>query len=189
MAVSEERYFVNPYNDYDPSRNAKIEINAQFWKDYITETFFECIMKLKPKNSEKYCAGGIYTGNIGLIWTSFKLLNSNLWSNDQSFIQQIKKYVTSCLKANEEYYGSASLKNTHDVSFLVGKAGFYFMSIFASKILENNQGIEKYKREYSKLSPILEPINFLPKGSDELFVGEKIFLLLNKNKIIILYFF
>ena len=87
---TESRYFINPFKDYDPSEN-KVEINVEFWKNYITETFFECMLKLKSKNSSRYCDGGIYTGNLGCIFAAYKILNSGLLTNNLSFIDQIKK--------------------------------------------------------------------------------------------------
>jgi len=44
------------------------------------------------------------------------------------------------------------------------------MGILVNKYFETDQ-TEMYVREYSKLVSTVEPINFLSKGSDEIFVG------------------
>lgn len=67
---------------------------------------------------------------------------------------------------------SHEIKASRDVAFLTGRAGFYFAGIIASKILNNNADFQTFTREYSKMCPVLEPINFLVTGSDELFVGK-----------------
>jgi hypothetical protein len=87
----ESRYFTNPYKDYDPSIEKEVVLNVEFWKSFVAETFFECMMKLKPKNSNKYCDGGIYTGNLGCIFTAYKVLKSGLFADNQSFTEQTKK--------------------------------------------------------------------------------------------------
>ena len=45
------------------------------------------------------------------------------------------------------------------------------MGILVSKYLEMNNATESYIKQYVKLASEVEPINFLPRGSDELFVG------------------
>lgn len=90
MAFTADRYFINPYQDYDKSTSKIVEINTDYWKKYLFEIFQECMMRMKPKNTE-HCSGGIYTGNLGLIFVAYKLLNSNILSNNPDFTSQIKK--------------------------------------------------------------------------------------------------
>lgn len=89
---NESRHFTNPYKDYDPSIEKDVKVNVEFWKNFITETFFECTMKLKPKNSSRYCEGGIYTGNLGCIFTAYQILKSGICAKDLTFTEQLNKY-------------------------------------------------------------------------------------------------
>ena len=44
------------------------------------------------------------------------------------------------------------------------------MGIFVNKYLDNKNA-ELYVKAYSKLTSVVEPINFLSRGSDEIFVS------------------
>jgi hypothetical protein len=45
------------------------------------------------------------------------------------------------------------------------------MGILATKYMGVDFSADMYAKDYAQLSPILQKIDFLPKGSDELFVG------------------
>ena len=162
-----ERYFQNPYQDFEFAGELNV-VNKDFCRQFAKETAFQCMLKMKTKSSEKYCDGGLYVGNLGLIFMAYKLLDSGLYPEHES---DIKKYVHDCLKANEEFYAGFESKATKDVAFILGKGGFLVMAALASRILDDEQSCLRYSEEYARLSKICEPLNFLPRGSDELFVG------------------
>lgn len=170
MSSITPRHFQNRYPDYQPDLvSLEQMINKSFWKEYIRTTSMECMMHLKPKSSSKYCNGKIYTGNLGLVFMSYKLLTSRLLPELDN---QFKQYIQDCIYANEEYYiNHPNQHNTKDVSFILGKGGELVMGCFASKILGQENNLQKYVHNYSSLAFICEPIDFLRNGSDELFVG------------------
>lgn len=164
------RYFSNPYPDYIPSQNVNANnlVNSAYCKEYLEKMSFECLANLKPKSSSKYCNGKIYTGNLGLIFMCYKLLSNNQFENSK---HQLKQYVKNCIAANEEYLEINPYYGSKDVAFLTGKGGLYIMGFFASKILGEENHAQRYCQQYVNLARICETIDFLPNGSDELFVG------------------
>ena len=170
MASNSDRHFHNPYDDYELSKEFQNPnlVNREFCIKEAKEIAFQCMLKMKPNSGKKYCDGGVYVGNLGLIFMAYKMIKTGLYNEYES---EIKKYVFDCIKANEEYYSSNDIKATRDVAFILGKGGYYVMASLASKILGDELNSLKYAAEYSRISIICEPINFLPSGSDELFVG------------------
>lgn len=160
-----ERYFKNPYPDYN--RNEQVFTNINLWDEYIKKTSVACFNHLKPKSSSKYCDGGLYTGNLGLIFMAYKLIKNKRFAE---YEPQILNYVRECLKASEEFYLN-SIPSNRDVSFLVGKGGFLVMGCIGSRLLGEDSNTLLYSKSYADLAPICEPIEFLKHGSDELFVG------------------
>lgn len=164
------RFFPNPYPDYIPCQNtiARNLINSDYCKEYLEKESFECLAHLKPKSSSKYCNGKVYTGNLGLIFMCYKLLSNNRFKNNK---HDLKQYVKSCISANEEYIEMNPYSGSKDIAFLTGKGGLYIMGFFASKILDEENHAQRYAQQYVNLARICETIDFLPNGSDELFVG------------------
>jgi hypothetical protein len=68
MEKSNNRYFTNPYPDYT---NQPIEhlVKVDFWKKWIYETGMQCMHHLKAKPNSKYCDGGLYVGNLGILFS------------------------------------------------------------------------------------------------------------------------
>jgi len=122
--TNKERYFVNPYPDYGKRADCSIHdlIDVEFWKNWALENGLICLKKSKPKADEKYCDGSIYVGNIGLEFTSFKLLKSGYFDKHEN---DLKKYMIDCLKANENYYSSYSQRDSEKAAFLLGKGDFF----------------------------------------------------------------
>ena len=116
-----ERSFINPYPDYDKKDDCTIQdlIDIDFWKKWVIENGMYCLKRNKPKSDEKYCDGGIYVGNLGLIYTAFKMSNSGYYDLKSEF--DLKNYMTECLDANQRYYSSVSQKDSTRAAFLLGK--------------------------------------------------------------------
>lgn len=165
-----DRFFSNPYEDYVPSSNVSVNdiVNKAYCKDLIEKEKSECLLHLKPKSSSKYCNGKVYTGNLGLVFMCHKLLSNNEFEDNN---HQLKHYVKSCIAANEEYLEINPYSGSKDVAFLTGKGGLYVMGFFASKMLGEENHAQRYAQHYANLARVCEPIDFLPNGSDELFVG------------------
>jgi hypothetical protein len=172
--VNPDRYFVNPYSDYDKVHDYKKQIiSEEALTKLIKDTAFVCMQKIKLKVNEKYCDGGVYTGSLGLIFMCYKMLSSGRFDEYQ---HQIKDYMNECLKANEQYYMSNDVRQTREISFILGKGGLYVMGSLVSSALGLRENAGRYASDYADLANVCEPINFLPKGSDELFVGRAGFL-------------
>ncbi|RNA44226.1 lanC 3 [Brachionus plicatilis] len=183
-----DRFFPNPYSDYKPVQNVTVNdlVNQKYCKEYMEEKASECILHLKPNSSSKYCSGKVYTGNLGLVFMCYKLLSNDQFENNSN---QLKHYVKSCIAANEEYVEINPYSGSKDIAFFSGKGGLYIMGFIASKILGEENHAQRYAQHYANLARICETIDFLPNGSDELFVGRAgylcgLLLLLNLNKIL-----
>lgn len=177
---SPERYFPNPYPDFSLSTSATTTkgqqlINHHYLRNLALEYGFLCIANEKAKSTAKYCDGGIYTGNLGIIFMCYKLLKSGLIS-DPNQNEKILNYINDCVMANQEYYANNDIKQTRDVSFLCGKGGFYVMAAMSFKLLGNDSQAFQFAQAYAQLSRVCEPLQFLPRGSDEIFVGRAGFL-------------
>jgi hypothetical protein len=167
--VNSDRYFINPYPDYDQALDYKMNsITKEALIKLIKDTSFLCMQKVKLKANEKYCDGGVYTGSLGLIFMCYKILSSGYFHEYQN---QIKDYMNQCLRVNEEYYMNNDVRQTREIAFILGKGGLYVMGSIASNALGLQENATRYANDYGDLASICEPINFLPKGSDELFVG------------------
>ena len=87
-----ERFFINPYSSHGKTEYRSIEdlIDVDFWKNWALETALESLQRLKPKATSKHCDGSVYTGNLGLIFVSYKMLKSGYYpkyaSNFQAYI-------------------------------------------------------------------------------------------------------
>jgi hypothetical protein len=169
--TNSDRYFENPYTDFNelkhPSLDELIRSNPE-WAEYARETSLQCMKNLKPKPKSKYCDSGVYTGNLGLIYMCYRLLESKIIPQ---YEKQIKDYMINCLNANIEYYNSPSHRANREIAYIVGKGGFYVMACLVSKALKNQSDLRKYSSEYANLAAICETVDFLRQGSDELFVG------------------
>jgi hypothetical protein len=158
--MSEERYFKNPYPDQYTQND--LIIDKKYWLEYIKETSLLCMKKMKPVGKEKYCDGGLYTGNLGLIYMCFKIISSGKLNE---YEKDYKNYMIDCLKANDDF------KFKRDVAFLLGKGGYLIMGCLVSKTCEMESEFKSFFNEYIRLGSSCEPINFLKNGSDEIFVG------------------
>ena len=117
---NEERYFINPYTDYGKTDNCFIQdlIDVEFWKKWALETGLYCLKRCKPIAAEKYCDGGIYVGNLGLIFTSFKLVKSGYFKDYEN---DLKKYMIECFNSNESYYSTNYHLTLENSSLMFGK--------------------------------------------------------------------
>lgn len=173
---SPDRYFPNPYPDFNSSISEHGQLtNAAALKNLVTEYGFLCMAKEKTKPTSKYCDGGIYTGNLGLVFMCYKMLKSGLIS-DPKQNEMILSYLKECTVANQDYYANNDIKQSRDISFLCGKGGFYVMAAMACKLLGDESRSYQFAQAYAQLSRVCEPLNFLPRGSDEIFVGRAGFL-------------
>ena len=168
--ANKERCFINPYPDFTVN-NAFHSIDelldVNFWKNWALEKAFQCIKHLKAKSGAKYCDGSVYTGNLGLIFMCYKLVKSGFYSPDQT--KEFKAYMKTCLIANETYFNSVSLRDSEKAAFFLGKGGMSAMGVLVTKYLDIDN-VEEHVNEYSNMASTVKPINFLSKGSDELFV-------------------
>jgi hypothetical protein len=171
MSGHEERYFQNPYPDFShsnlPPEIQKI-VRTDFWAQFMIETGFVCMNKLKA--SLKYSDGTVYTGNLGLIFMAYKMLKSK-YVLGSKYESEIKKYMLECLKSNEERLNTSGSRGGKTVAFLVGDGGLYIMACLVYRVLGDEANVAKYANAYASMAQICQPIDFLPKGSDELFVG------------------
>lgn len=165
--TSSQRYFNNPYRDFDQSKDQSLTTENHFWTNYIEETFLNCTKHTKCKPSDKYCGGGLYTGSLGLIYTAVYLLKHGHCQKDAPYL---KYYIESGLEANRKYFSNYQ-SPSDEIGFLCDKGGLNFTSCIVSNFFSNEHDTVKYANQYTSHSPICEPINFLRKGSDEVFVG------------------
>lgn len=162
--MSSVRYFENKYKDFGLTSEHSYSINKNYWSNYIDENFIQCIRKIKPKLSN--CGGGLYTGNLGIIYAAFHVLKNG---HCKKYEYEIRAYIAECLKVNQKYFISSC--NQENEVALLGKGGLYIASCINSKISGDQQGVFKYAQLYGNNAKICQPIDFLNKGSDEIFVG------------------
>ncbi len=117
---NKDRFFLNPYPDYNKSDKCTIQdlVDVGFWKSWALENGFNCLKKCKPKAAEKYCDGGIYVGNTGLVFTAYKMLKSGYFDKHEN---DLKEYMIDCLAANMSYYSSYPLRDSEKAALLLGK--------------------------------------------------------------------
>ena len=155
---SDTRYFNNPYTDYSTQTQEQI-VNADYWRQYAKELAFSCMNKLKA--NADHSDGTLYTGNLGLIFMCFRLLNSNRFKTHEN---EIRNYMIDCLNANEQHFFKSGRKEARDASFLLGKGGLCVMGCLAAKVTGSETHMLKYMKEYASLASICEPVGFLRKG-------------------------
>lgn len=174
---SPERYFPNPYPDFSPTQTPSGGqlVNTVYVRNLAIEYGFLCISKEKAKPTAKYCDGGIYTGNLGIIFMCYKMIKSGIVT-DPKHTEILLNYCKDCVVANQQFYANNDIKQTRDVSFLCGKGGYYVMAAMASRLLGNDSQAYQFGQAYAQLWKVCEPLQFLPRGSDEIFVGRAGFL-------------
>lgn len=168
-----ERYFKNPYMDYDPRSlmgtleklQASCFVNS--WSSYIEDTMLQCIHKTPPRS--KNCRGGLYTGSLGLIYSIFHVLKHGHCKSNEVYL---KEFLEETLRVNQAYF--EKYEDISDrVEFLTGKGGLYIVSCIVARLSgdENRPTAQQYAQLYADNWKICEHINFLKNGSDEIFVG------------------
>ena len=174
------RFFINPYQDFTDT-NQIISIDRNYWSNYLEETVLHCVKKTKL--NDKTLDGGLYVGNLGLVFMIYKVLSNGFCKKYES---ELKKYMQDSIELNEKYlkkHGDRTMLS----SFLLGDCGFYAMASLTNKFLYNSdQNCLKYARHYSEAAKLSEKKDFLPFGGDELFVGRAGVLcgvLLYRNKL------
>jgi hypothetical protein len=156
MSIS-KRFFKNPYPDYKDV----LSIDRSYWTNYLEELAIYCVKKTKLNDST--CDGGLYVGNLGLVYMIYKVLSNGYCKN---YEKELKKYAHEAIELNGLY----SRKNKDKTSFILGNCGYYAMASLISKFLDENDGLE-YAKEYTQAAKLTTKKDFLANGSDELFVG------------------
>jgi hypothetical protein len=160
------RYFINSYQDFIQNDSQLISIDRNYWSNYLEELALHCVKKTKI--SEKTLDGGLYVGNLGLVFMIYKILSNGFCKNYEI---DLKRYMHDSIELNEKHLKKHGDK-TMLASFLLGDCGFYTMASLTSKFLYNNdQDCLKYARNYSEAAKLSEKKDFLSFGGDELFVG------------------
>lgn len=116
MSLNTERFFPNPYPDYDEKLIGQDFIDQEFWKEFIIKSAQICMQML----NEKCCDGGIYSGNLGLIYMNYKLIQCGKFKENE---RELKKYMNDCLVSNENYQLFNDIKITKDIGLMSGKGG------------------------------------------------------------------
>jgi hypothetical protein len=115
MSNNTDRFFPNPYPDYDDKIGQDF-IDQDFWKEFIIKSAQICLQML----NEKCCDGGIYSGNLGLIYMNYKLIKCGRFKENEP---ELKKYMNDCLVSNENYQLFNDIKKTKDIGLMSGKGG------------------------------------------------------------------
>lgn len=168
-----ERYFKNPYTDYDPRSLMwtieKLQTSGfrSAWSSYIEDTILQCTHKTPPRL--KNCRGGLYTGSLGLIYTIFHALKNGHCKNNEVYLRD---FVEETLKVNQAYF-EKSEDITDRVEFLTGKGGLYIVSCMVARLADDadRPNAHQYAQLYADNWKICQHVNFLKNGSDEMFVG------------------
>lgn len=171
-----ERFFPNPYSDYHRREEPSVvelspgqrQFDDQFWSRWVKETGLLCTKKQKAK--AKYCDGTLYTGNLGLGFMVYKMLDSGRYADIDD---ELKTHMRECVKVNLEFYNQyGTRRSVRDLAYLVGRSGIYVMACLSAKVADQNQEeMNRFAQEYAALAPLCVPVNFLPTGGDEMFVG------------------
>jgi len=77
IMLNKERFFVNPYPDYNKKENCSIQdlIEVEFWKNWALEKGLYCLEKSKPIAAEKYCEGNYLLDLLYFIFSNFIYFN------------------------------------------------------------------------------------------------------------------
>lgn len=156
------RYFPNPYEDYQIGEEIKVD------KSYLTNHIAELAMfsVKRTRLDVASCDGGLYVGNIGLIYMIHKVLINSLAEN---YHQDLVKYLNESLNLNARYFDA---NKSDRASFILGNGGYYAMGALVAKHFKrDDQMVDYFASEYAKSARIVERENFLRHGCDELFVG------------------
>jgi hypothetical protein len=172
-----KRYFTNTYSDYE---NQELDINKEYWSSFLVQKAIECLTSTKL--NLKTCDGGLYVGNLGLVYMIHKLLTSNYLKKDEI---QLKAHIKAIIELNKQYFDSNASKNEL-ASFLLGRVGFLTICGLVYKdLFEDDQMFLMSVDELKKSTSICDKLAYLHAGSDEMFVGRAgvlaSFLYLKKN--------
>ena len=154
-----KRFFINPYQDDFKNNIEHLNIDKNYWSNYLEEIALYCIKKTKL--NDKTCDGGLYVGNLGLVYMIYKILSNGYCKN---YEEDLKKYMNDSIELNRTYLSRHGDK-TMIASFLLGDCGFYAMASLVSKYLhKNDDDCVKYSRDYEQAAKLCEKTDFLPFG-------------------------
>uniref|UniRef100_A0A1B6CNQ0 LanC-like protein 3 homolog n=1 Tax=Clastoptera arizonana TaxID=38151 RepID=A0A1B6CNQ0_9HEMI len=158
-----ERYFLNSFPDYKSTNTSEIAQNEKFQSQLL-----EFVKKIEEKQQPKkeFTDGGIYVGIPGIAYMFLHLSKLPSFSNSkEEFLKKAFKYITvsdSHIKSN---------LTPKELGFLLGCDGVIAIaaSIFNELGMKDQAG--QKLEVYSSHANLYKPIDFLPKGGDELLVG------------------
>ena len=166
--MEEQRHFVNPYQDFDPSATA---LNKESYIGFIKSSIYKNVdLILTNETSRSFrekSRSDIYVGTSGIAYMLLKLSKSTL--RDKFETQQLAKLFSENAK---RALNSSSKK---PISLLSGDAGVYIVSAAV-----NNSCKRPFDDDIKNLLeaiPVFENPEYLDEGADEMFVGRSGYLL------------
>ena len=171
------RYFVNKLADFAAGSHANLDKSR--WRTAVLGSL-DSIIKGQPPTF-KNCDGGLYVGCSGIAYMFYYLANSeNFAEQKQELLTRARNYIDVSLS-----YCESKQNRDPAAAFLLGNGGVYAVASLIYADIGEKSKSDELNRKYLALSSVCQPVNYLPSGSDELFVGRAGYLcgavLLNKK--------
>uniref|UniRef100_A0A914XB79 LanC-like protein 3 homolog n=1 Tax=Plectus sambesii TaxID=2011161 RepID=A0A914XB79_9BILA len=153
------RYFVNRCLSSIP--NAGQPISAE----WIQQTIAAIVPPLSAARQTKDdCDGGIYVGLSGIAY--------GLWyAAGQLPNEQRTPVLAEARTLSEFHMKNRSNKRDEESMFLLGNAGLYAVSALIRSAMDDAEGSRQMVERYAACADSILPLDYLPKGGDEILVG------------------
>lgn len=159
-----KRFFLNNLSDYN---NQSVSI-PHIWLVQKIQELVSTIEKHARPDVRK-ADGGLYVGIGGIAYMYYHLSKiAALSDKRQEFLKKGLEYIS----AAERYTNETRIREPADLTgFLLGYAGIHAVAAALYKEVGDTRKEEKHLSDYQRIATVCKPVDFLPCGGDELFVG------------------
>ena len=159
------RYFRNVLPDFQPGSRVRPSIDVQHWKEVIAN-LADVIVKKMPPTFEN-CDGSLYVGCAGVAYMFYYLANSDPFTDKkQEFLTRARNYIDVSLS-----YAFSRQNRDPPPAFLLGNAGPILAGSMIYADIGEKAASDELLKKFVALASACQPVDYLPRGSDELLVG------------------
>ena len=145
---------------------SRVEVDLGYWKE-VAVTMARRVNKKMPPTFED-CDGGLYVGCAGAAYMFYYMSQTDDFADMRGeLLTKARNYMDVALS----YAESRCRDPTEQASFLLGRGGVYAVGALIYNALGEGGKATELNKKYLSLGSVCQDVNFLPCGSDELFVG------------------
>jgi len=164
------RYFKNNLIDFVPGSRIKPDINVEHWKGVISQILETIIQQMPPTFDN--CDGSLYVGCAGVAYMLHYIGTSDVFPEKRhNLLTKARNYIDVSLS-----YVNSRHNRDQPPAFLLGNAGPYAAGAMIYADTDKKAASDELLMKYKALANACEPVDYLPKGSDELLVGRAGFI-------------